>query len=61
MSFVSGLINIVKGATAGVAVGVALPVFGAVGAISATGLAITSVAGAVLGAADSVEKDEDDE
>lgn len=59
MSFVNGLLTIAKGAAAGVSVGVALPVFGAVGTITATGIAVTSLAGAALGAADAVNEEDE--
>ncbi|MDF5637558.1 hypothetical protein P3733_25675 [Vibrio parahaemolyticus] len=59
MSFVNALVTVAKGAAAGVALGVSLPVFGAVGTITVTGATITSIAGAVLGAADAL--DEEDE
>ncbi len=54
MSFVRGLIKVATGAGAGIAVVTALPVFGAIGAITATGLVIGSILGAAAGAADAV-------
>lgn len=58
MSFVDGLLNVVKGAAAGAAVVVALPVFGVVGAATTTGLAVGSVIGAGLGVVDSINDEE---
>ena len=57
MSFVDGLVTIAKGAAAGVAVGVALPVFGTVGTITATGMVVTSLVGGALGAADAINEE----
>ena len=54
MSFVRGLVKAAAGAGAGVAVVTALPVFGAVGAITAAGLVVGSVLGAAAGVADEV-------
>jgi hypothetical protein len=54
MSFVRGLIRVATGAGAGIAVVTALPVFGAIGAITATGLVIGSILGAAAGAADAI-------
>ena len=54
MSFVRGLVKVAAGAGAGVAVVTALPIFGAVGAITATGLVVGSVLGAAAGVADEV-------
>ncbi|MGR5238633.1 hypothetical protein [Vibrio alfacsensis] len=59
MKFVKALTTIAKGAAAGVALGVALPVFGAVGTITATGTAIASIGGAALGLADAVKEDDE--
>jgi hypothetical protein len=42
MGFVTGLFKVVAGAAAGVAAVTALPVFGALGAITATGVAVGS-------------------
>jgi len=50
------LVKITAGAAAGVAAGVALPVFGAVGTITAVGVTVTSLVGGALGAADAYEK-----
>ncbi len=58
MGYVSSLIKVAAGAGAGVAAVTALPVFGAVGAITATGIAIGSIVGAVAGVADEL-KDND--
>jgi len=60
MKFLNILAKVVTGAAAGVAVVTALPVFGAVGAITAVGAAVGSVLGGALGAADAVNKDGDD-
>lgn len=54
MSFVRGLVKAAAGAGAGVAVVTALPIFGAVGAITAAGLVVGSVLGAAAGVADEV-------
>ena len=54
MSFVRGLLRVATGAGAGIAVVTALPVFGAIGAITATGLVVGSILGAAAGAADAV-------
>lgn len=54
MSFVSGLVKIAKGAAVGVAAVTALPVFGAVGTITAVGLTVGAVIGAVAGVVDEV-------
>ena len=55
MGFVSGLLKIAAGAGAGIVAVTALPVFGAVGAITATGIVVGSVVGAVAGAADEIK------
>lgn len=55
MEFINTLKNIATGAVAGVAVVTALPVFGAVGAITATGAAIGSAIGAAAALADSLD------
>ena len=60
MSCLNFLTNVAKGAAGAVAVGVALPIFGPVGAISATGAAVTSVVGGVLGAIDSINDDDEE-
>jgi len=54
MAFVKGLLKAAAGASAGVAVITALPIFGAVGTITAVGAAIGSVLGAAAGVADEV-------
>lgn len=46
MNYVATLGKIAKGSAAGVVLVTALPVFGAVGAITATGIAVGSVIGA---------------
>lgn len=55
MSFIDTLKNIATGAAAGVLVITALPIFGAVGAITATGAAVGSIAGGVAGLVDSLD------
>jgi hypothetical protein len=55
MSFIDTLKNIATGAAAGVLVVTALPIFGAIGAVTATGAAIGSVAGGLAGLVDSLE------
>jgi hypothetical protein len=52
MSFISGLGKVAAGAAAGVLAVTALPFFGAVGAITATGMAVGSLVGAAAGVAD---------
>ncbi len=59
MGFVSGLLKVVTGAAAGVAAVAALPVFGAVGTITATGVAVGSVLGAAAGVADEINSRKD--
>ncbi len=54
MGFISGLGKVVAGAAVGVAAVTALPIFGAVGAITATGIVVGSVVGAAAGVADEV-------
>jgi hypothetical protein len=54
MSLVRGLAKAAAGAGAGVALVTALPVFGAVGAITAAGLVVGSVLGATAAVADEV-------
>ncbi len=54
MGFVKGLVKAAAGAGAGVAVVTALPLFGAVGAITAVGLVVGSVLGAAAAVADEV-------
>lgn len=54
MGMVRALTKIAKGSIVGVAAITALPVFGAVGAITATGLIVGAVVGAVAGVADEV-------
>ena len=54
MTFVSGLIKVAKGAAVGVAAVTALPIFGAVGTITAAGIVVGAVVGAVAGVADEV-------
>ena len=54
MGFISGLLKVAAGAVAGVAAVTALPIFGAVGTITAAGIAVGSVIGGVAGAADEI-------
>lgn len=54
MSLVRGLAKAAAGAGAGVALITALPVFGAVGAITTVGLVVGSVLGATAAVADEV-------
>ncbi|MHB1676156.1 MAG: hypothetical protein ACYCSS_01290 [Sulfuriferula sp.] len=55
MGFVNSLAKIAAGAAAGVAVITALPIFGAVGAITATGAIVGAVMGGAAGLADAVK------
>ena len=55
MNFINTLKNIGLGASAGVLVVTALPIFGAVGAITAVGTAVGSAIGAAAGLADSLD------
>lgn len=57
MKLVKILVTVAKGAAAGVAVVTVLPVFGAVGTITAAGLVVGSTVGAIAGAVDEL-KDE---
>lgn len=57
MNFVETLVKTAAGAVAGVAVVTALPVFGAVGTITALGAAVGSTVGAIAGLADSLSDD----
>lgn len=61
MSFLNVMVKATIGAAAGVALVTALPVFGAVGAITATGLAVGSSGGAAAGAADAINEDKEKE
>jgi hypothetical protein len=54
MGWVRGLAKAAAGAGAGVALVTALPVFGAVGTITAVGLVVGSLVGAAAGALDEV-------
>jgi hypothetical protein len=54
MGLVSGMLKAATGAAAGVALITALPVFGAVGVITATGMAVGSVIGAAAGITEEV-------
>lgn len=49
MSYLKMMQNAAKGAVAGVVLLTALPVFGVVGTLTATGLLVGAVGGAVLG------------
>ncbi|HJR75012.1 MAG TPA: hypothetical protein VJ806_15405 [Luteimonas sp.] len=60
MSFVRGLVKVAAGAGAGVAVVTALPLFGAVGTITAAGLVVGSLLGAAAGVADEVAENKKD-
>ncbi|MBY5949289.1 hypothetical protein [Photobacterium rosenbergii] len=59
MGFVNLLKNVAAGAATGVAVITALPVMGAVGTITATGLIVGSTAGAAMGAIDALQEEEE--
>ncbi len=52
MSFIRGLEKAAKGAVAGVGLIAALPVFGAVGTVTAVGVLVGSLMGAAAGMAD---------
>ena len=54
MGFISGLKKIVEGSALGVTAIVVLPVFGAVGTITATGAVVGSLLGAAAGIADEI-------
>jgi len=54
MGFISGLLKVTAGAAAGIAAVTALPIFGAVGAITSTGIVVGSLVGGAAGAADEV-------
>ena len=54
MSYLKMMQNAAKGAAAGVLVLTALPVFGAIGTLTAAGLVVGAVGGAVLGGLDGV-------
>ena len=54
MTFVSCLIKVAKGAAVGVTAVTALPIFGAVGTITAAGIIVGAAVGAVAGVADEV-------
>lgn len=56
MTFLGSLKNIVLGAPLGVIAVTALPIFGAVGAITATGIGVGSLVGAVCGVLDEANK-----
>jgi hypothetical protein len=57
MGWVSGLLKVATGAAAGVVAITALPIFGAVGAITATGIAVGAVVGGAAGAKDEFDKE----
>lgn len=57
MSFINGLVKVSAGAGAGVLAVTALPIFGAVGAITATGMVVGSLVGAAAGVADELASD----
>lgn len=54
MGLISGLFKITKGAAIGVATVTALPIFGAVGTITAVGIAVGAMVGAAAVVADEV-------
>ena len=54
MGSVRGMIKVATGAGAGVALVTALPIFGAVGTVTAVGLVVGSLLGAMAGAAEEV-------
>lgn len=54
MSLVNGLVKVAKGATVGVAAVTALPIFGAVGTITAAGITVGALVGAVAGVLDEI-------
>ena len=58
MSMVRGLIKVAEGAVIGVAALTALPIFGAVGTITATGVAVGSIVGAFAGIIDELNTKE---
>ena len=57
MSFLNTLESIAKGATTGVIVVTALPVFGAAGVITATGVAVGSTVGALAAYIDKMNEE----
>ena len=57
MNFLDTLENMAKGALIGVAAVTALPIFGAAGAITATGLAVGSAVGAVAALVDKLKEE----
>ena len=58
MSFIEALEDMVKGAAVGVAAVTALPIFGAIGAITATGVVVGSTVGAAAALADKLTQDD---
>jgi len=58
MGFVSGLMKVAAGAAAGVAAVTALPIFGAVGTITAAGIAVGSTIGGIAGAVDEINSEQ---
>jgi hypothetical protein len=58
MNYLDTLESIAKGAGTGVAVVIALPVFGAVGTITATGVAVGSAIGAAAALVDKMKDEE---
>ncbi len=58
MSFLGMLEDVVKGVTTGVAVVTVLPVFGAIGTITATGVVVGSVLGGTAAILDSLDDDD---
>lgn len=59
MSCIGLLKKVATGSAAAVAVVTALPVMGAVGTITTTGLVVSSIAGAALGAVDAINEDDE--
>ncbi len=57
MNWLDTLRNVTVGAGVGVALVTALPVFGAIGTVTAAGTVVGSVVGAAAGAADSLRDD----
>jgi len=60
MSLVDGLLTIAKKGAIGVAAGILLPIFGLVGAITAAGIAVTSLIGVLWRLLMPVHKKEED-
>lgn len=56
MEFVSALVKATSGAGIGVALVTALPVFGAVGTVTAAGIVVGSLVGAAAGVTDAIKE-----